>query len=128
MCGRVGTAMRNYLFIFLGAVSLLLGLVGILVPVLPTTPFVLLAAALFIRSSDRLYGWLVSSRLFGGRIKKFREQGGMTMKEKASAIALMWAMIGLTSVLAGFSIYVIALGAAGTIVMGLVIRTSSSGK
>ncbi|HNW27821.1 MAG TPA: YbaN family protein [Spirochaetota bacterium] len=116
--------MRDYVFIFLGALSLLVGLAGILVPVLPTTPFVLLAAALFVRSSDRLYRWLVSSRLFGGRIRKFREQGGMTMREKASAIALMWAMIGLSSLLVGFNMYVIALGAAGAVVMGFVIRTA----
>lgn len=116
--------MRNYILIFFGCVALLLGLVGIVVPVLPTTPFILLAAALFIRSSDRLYNWLVSSRLFGGYIQKFREQGGMTLREKAYALALMWGMIALSTVLAGFNMYIIALGAAGTIVMGIVIKTA----
>ena len=119
--------MRNYILIFLGCVSLLAGLVGIFVPVLPTTPFVLLAAALFVRSSDRLYGWLLSSRLFGKYVHAFREKGGMTLKGKASAIAMMWAMIALSSVLVGFKVFIVALGAAGTIVMGFVIKTVRPG-
>ncbi len=124
---RPEAIMRNYILIFLGCVSLLAGLVGIIIPVLPTTPFILLAAALFVRSSDRLYGWLLSNRLFGRYIHRFRKSGGMTLCEKACAIAMMWAMIVLSSILAGFNVYIVALGAAGTIVMGFVIKTVSPG-
>ncbi len=121
---RGGAFMRNYILIFFGCVSLLLGLVGIFVPVLPTTPFLLLAAALFVRSSGRLYDWLLSNRLLGAYIRNYRERGGMTLRQKACAIALMWAMIALSAVLVGFNAYVIALGAAGTVVMGLIIKTA----
>ncbi|MBN2159910.1 MAG: YbaN family protein [Spirochaetes bacterium] len=115
--------MLNYILIFFGLVSLAAGIIGIFVPVLPTTPFLLLAAALFIRSSDRLYRWLISNRLLGGYIRDFRERGGMTAGAKLSAIALMWGMIALSALMIGFNAYILALGAAGTIVMGAVIKT-----
>lgn len=58
----------------LGAFALALGVIGIFVPLLPTTPFLLLAAALWVRSSPRLYGWLLSHRRLGGYIRDFREK------------------------------------------------------
>jgi uncharacterized membrane protein YbaN (DUF454 family) len=115
--------MLKYLLIFLGLVSLAIGIVGIFFPVLPTTPFMLLSAALFIRSSDRLYRWLVSNRVFGRYIRDFKERGGMTAGGKLSAIALMWGMIALSSLMIGLNICLLALGAVGTIVMGAVIKT-----
>jgi len=115
--------MLKYILIAIGLVSLGAGIVGIFIPVLPTTPFVLLSAALFIRSSDRLYRWLVSNRLVGRYVRDFRERGGMTLRAKLSSIALMWGMIALSSLAVGCNPFLLALGAAGTIVMGLVITT-----
>lgn len=115
--------MQKYFYISLGMMSLVLGLAGILLPVLPTTPFLLLSAALFIRSSDRLYQWLTENPVLGSRIRRFREQGGMLLKEKIYAILLMWLMIGISLFFTGFNIYIILLGIIGTLVMGFKIKT-----
>ncbi|MDR2840025.1 MAG: YbaN family protein, partial [Paludibacter sp.] len=53
------------LFIILGLISLALGIIGIFLPLLPTTPFLLLSAALFARGSQRLYNWLINHRVLG---------------------------------------------------------------
>ncbi|MBE0638543.1 MAG: YbaN family protein [Bacteroidales bacterium] len=76
-----------------GVVSLALGLIGIPVPMLPTTPFLLLSAYLFARSSQRLYKWLIYHRYFGKYIRDYREKRGVPMKVKIGSIALLWATI-----------------------------------
>jgi uncharacterized membrane protein YbaN (DUF454 family) len=84
--------MIRLLLISGGTISLLLGLVGIFIPVLPTTPFVLLSAVLYIRSSPTLYNKIMTSRLTSRYLT--REAG---KKAVISAIVLMWAMIVLTA-------------------------------
>lgn len=114
------------LFAALGLACLSLGAVGVVVPGLPTTPFLLLAAALFLRSSDRLYRRLVSSRVLGGYIRRYRRQGGMTLREKILSMSIMWVMIGLSLwrlKSTGVRVAVAAVGVVGTVVMGRVIRT-----
>lgn len=74
----------------LGSVALALGIVGIFVPLLPTTPFLLLAAALWVRSSPRLYAWLLGHRYLGGYIRNFRENRAIPLRAKVVSIALMW--------------------------------------
>jgi len=116
------------LLIMAGFFCLALGLIGIVVPVLPTTPFVLLAAALFIRSSDSLHRRLLASPLFGRYIMDFNEKKGMTLRGKIFAISLMWAMIFLSACFIEtflWRIMLVLLGCAGTAVMGLMVRTVS---
>ena len=67
----------KWLLMSLGILAMVVGLIGVVVPLLPTTPFLLLAAACFVRSSDTLYDWLTSNRLFGGFIRDYREQRGV---------------------------------------------------
>lgn len=80
-------------YISAGTLSLCLGLLGIVVPGLPTTPFLLLTAALYLRSSGRLYNWLISNRYTGPYILNYRKNKGLTIKGKAYAIILQWVMI-----------------------------------
>jgi uncharacterized membrane protein YbaN (DUF454 family) len=75
--------------IVLGTVFLALGAVGLLIPVLPTTPFVLLAAACYLRASERLHRWLVNSRTFGPTIVAWQEHGAIPPRAKAIAIAMV---------------------------------------
>ncbi len=82
------------LLIVLGTLSVGLGLLGMLLPVLPTTPFLLLAAFCYARSSDRFYHWLMTNRLFGDVIRRYREGRGMTLKHKIVTLALEWSAIG----------------------------------
>jgi uncharacterized membrane protein YbaN (DUF454 family) len=84
------------LFIVLGTVFLGLGALGLVLPVLPTTPFVLLAAACYLRASDRLHRRLVTSRTFGPTIVAWQEHGAIPPRAKAIAIALIALTFGLS--------------------------------
>ena len=80
----------RFFIAFLGCVSLALGVVGIFLPVLPTTPFLLLSAALFVRSSDRLYNWLMEHKHLGPYIKNFRENRAIPLRVKIVSVTLVW--------------------------------------
>ena len=84
---------KRVFFIILGIIAVLLGLIGIVLPILPTTPFLLLGAAIFARSSDKFYEWLVGNKLFGIYIKNYREGNGVPLNVKVSAISFLWITI-----------------------------------
>lgn len=84
-----------------GSVSLGLGVAGIALPLLPTTPFLLLAAACYLRSSDRMYRWMLCNRIFGGHLSNYRAGRGMTMRAKAVTLVMLWAAIGYSAYLMG---------------------------
>ncbi len=71
-----------------------LGALGIFLPLLPTTPFLLLAAACYVRSSERLYRRLISIRWVGRYIKNYREGRGVPLFTKVTGIGLLWITIG----------------------------------
>lgn len=87
--------MKKLLLIALGLVSLGLGALGVVVPGLPTTPFLLLASWCFYRSSQRLQDWLLKSWL-GTYIRGYHRRGGMTIAQKASACGIMMTMVLLS--------------------------------
>ena len=74
----------------LGCVSLALGIAGIFLPLLPTTPFLLLAAALWVRSSPRLYAWLLRHPRLGEYVRNFRENRAIPLRAKVVSLTLMW--------------------------------------
>ncbi|WP_425915720.1 YbaN family protein [Pseudomonas sp. GWSMS-1] len=86
----------RYALLAIGWLSVALGVIGIFLPVLPTTPFLLLAAACFMRSSKRFYTWLVNHRQLGPWIVDYLEGQGIPLKGKVYAISLMWLSIGLS--------------------------------
>ncbi|MBD9414335.1 YbaN family protein [Pseudomonas sp. PDM16] len=86
----------RYLLLAVGWLSVALGVIGIFVPVLPTTPFLLLAAACFVRSSRRFYMWLVNHPRLGPWIRDYLEGNGIPLKGKIYAIGLMWLSIGFS--------------------------------
>jgi uncharacterized membrane protein YbaN (DUF454 family) len=75
----------------IGIISVGLGTAGVFLPLLPTTPFLLLAAACFIRSSDRLYQWLIHNRWFGSYIRNYQEHRALPLRAKVTALILLWA-------------------------------------
>lgn len=111
--------LKKVLFITLGTISLSCGILGIVVPGLPTTPFVLLAAWFYIRSSETLHQKLVSNRLLGKYISGYSQ--GVTRKAKYRIYALMWCMILLSSIFfienTTVRIIVVAAGIIGTVVV-----------
>lgn len=89
-CGNKLTALMKYLLAFLGTLALLLGVIGIFLPVLPTTPFLLLSAALYLRSSRRLYCWLMSHRRLGSYIKNFQVNKSIPLRVKVVSVSMVW--------------------------------------
>lgn len=83
----------NLLLISAGTVFLALGVIGIFLPILPTTPFLLLAAACYARSSKRFYNWLINNKLFGSFIKNYRDGRGVPLKVKVFTLSLLWITI-----------------------------------
>jgi len=83
---------RVLLFV-VGSISLFFGIIGIFLPLLPTTPFLLLTAACYIRSSERMYYWLLNNRWFGEYIKNYQAGRGIPLKTKIFAISIMWVSI-----------------------------------
>ena len=81
---------------FFGLICVALGALGVVVPGLPTTPFLLLASWLFYRSSPRLQQWLLDSWL-GKYIRTYHRRGGMTVSQKAGAVGIMVAMVLLST-------------------------------
>lgn len=82
------------LFIILGSLSLGLGVLGIFVPLLPTTPLLLLAAALYFKSSPRLYEWLLNHPRLGEYIRNIREYRAIPLRAKVVSVSLVWITIG----------------------------------
>ncbi len=81
-----------------GVVCVGLGAVGVVLPGLPTTPFLLLAAFCFSRSSERFHRWLLGHRWLGPYIRNFEEGRGMTRRDKLITIGTLWLTIGVTVV------------------------------
>lgn len=73
-----------------------LGALGVPLPLLPTTPFLLLAAACFLRGSPRLHAWMMSNRVFGSYLREYRAGLGIPATTKALAVVLLWLGIGLS--------------------------------
>lgn len=82
------------LLIILGSISFALAVAGIFLPLLPTTPLLLLAAALWIRSSDSLYNWLINHRVFGEYIQNFQKHRAIPLRVKIYAVSLVLITIG----------------------------------
>jgi len=83
-----------------GSLCLALGLVGMVLPLLPTTPFLLLAAACYVRSSERMYRWLLENKTFGPYLRGYLERRGVPLGIKVRAISMLWLAIGLSAVFA----------------------------
>jgi len=92
------SGVSRFLWIGAGTVCVALGLVGILLPVLPTTPFLLLAAVCYGRSSSRFLHWLLTNRWFGAYIQNYREGRGLPQREKVLTILGLWLTIGVSVV------------------------------
>jgi uncharacterized membrane protein YbaN (DUF454 family) len=91
------TRFKKWFFITVGTISVVLGFLGIVLPLLPTTPFLLLAAACYIRSSERFYNWLIYHKWFGSYIRNYREGRGISLTTKIIAITTIWLTIGYST-------------------------------
>ncbi len=88
--------LKKRLLFIAGTVSTAIGILGIFVPILPTTPFLLIAAACYVRSSQKFYNRLLNNRYFGAYIKNYIQGKGMPLKVKCFTVILLWITIGLS--------------------------------
>lgn len=95
----------RWLLISLGTICVCLGVIGIFLPVLPTTPFLLAAAWCYARSSEKVYMWLISNKWFGKYIKDYREGKGIPVIVKIITITLLWLTISLSIIFIVFNLY-----------------------
>ncbi len=90
---------QKALLVSIGTFFVGIGIIGIFVPILPTTPFLLLAAALYARSSQKFYKWLINNKYFGKYISNYREGKGIPLKIKIFAISILWITIGCSALI-----------------------------
>jgi uncharacterized protein len=122
----------KFLAIFIGTVFLILGIMGVFIPGVPTTPFLLLTAGLYLYGSESLYNKLLSHKYTGKYIVAYRNARGMTIQLKLYSIILMWCMILMSCFFFITEFWlktvVLLLGLAGTVVMGFVVPTIKRNK
>ena len=99
MKGQMRSLLRPLLLV-LGTLFVILGVVGMFLPILPTTPFLLLAAACYARSSDRFLHWLLNNRLFGAYVRNYREGRGMPRSTKILTLVALWLTLGMSAAFA----------------------------
>lgn len=85
--------LKKYLYILLGSVTLVIGTIGIFLPILPTTPLLLLTGFFYLRSSEKLHQWLIHHRIFGAYIYSYVTYKAVSLKTKISAISILWLSI-----------------------------------
>lgn len=104
---------KKWLLLTAGTISVVAGVIGIVIPILPTTPFLLLAAICYMHSSERLYIALTRNRVCGCYIRNYLEGRGMHIRAKILTLALLWLIIGVTIglVVSGLWIKIVLLSA-----------------
>ena len=123
-------SLRNYILTLIGFISLALGIIGIILPVLPTTPFILLSAWCFYHGSERFHDWIINHDYFGPIIEEYGDGEGMSKESKAKAIGMTWTAVLLTAVFILDSVFmraiIIVVAVIGTIFL-LRIKTRKKG-
>ena len=107
------TTIKQCLLICAGTLSLALGIIGAFMPVLPTTPFLLLTAYCYLRSSNRLYNWLINHRVFGTYIYNYITYRAVTRSTKIGALFFLWVTLLASIILTAnlhLAIFLLAVG------------------
>ena len=97
-CKKQGQKIVRTLWLVAGTICVMLGTIGIVLPILPTTPFLLAAAACYYKSSPRMHRWLLNNKWFGEYIRNYTEGKGLTKKTKVTALTVLWVTIGFSTV------------------------------
>jgi uncharacterized membrane protein YbaN (DUF454 family) len=117
---------KKWILLLLGIFFLVLAMIGIFIPLLPTTPLLLLSAACFIRSSDRLYRWLINQKIFGKYIRNYREHKAVSLRTKIVGLLFLWGTISYAIFMVSQNIYLdifLLLIAIGVSIHHLLLKT-----
>jgi uncharacterized membrane protein YbaN (DUF454 family) len=123
--------LKRRLLIIAGTLSTAIGIIGIFVPILPTTPFLLLAAACYLRSSQKFYNWLLNARFIGAYVRNYVQGRGMPLKIKMMTILLLWITITCSIIFAVQALIIrviLLIIAIGVSVHILLIKTTKGNK
>ncbi len=118
--------LRRTLYFSMGLCCLLLAIIGVVLPLLPTTPFVLLAAFCFSRSSSRFHAYLLNHRLFGPLISEWERYGVISLKVKLFSSSMMLVMVSYPIVFKSLPLWVDLLAAASVLLALLFIWSRPS--
>ncbi len=88
---------QRFAYKFAGITSFIFGMIGVVMPLVPTTPFLLLSVWCYARSSEKLFYWLIYHRVFGEYIRNYRDKKGIPMKVKVWVLILLWATISFSA-------------------------------
>jgi uncharacterized membrane protein YbaN (DUF454 family) len=88
-----GHPIKQYAFLVLGTLSLVIGMIGVVIPVLPTTPLLLMASFFYLRSSKRMYNWLITHKIFGSYIYCYVTYHAISPRTKVGALIFLWATL-----------------------------------
>jgi len=94
---RRPSSFKRGIFVVAGTISLGLGAAGVFLPILPTTPFLLLSAACYYKGSERMHRWLLNNKLFGSYIRNYNEGKGISQTAKIFTLFLLWITIGYSA-------------------------------
>jgi uncharacterized protein len=111
-------SIKKYLFIFLGSLSLALGVIGVFIPVLPTTPFLLLASFFYLRSSELMYNWIINHKILGAYIYSYLTYKAIPKKTKIGTMFFLWSTLIISMILVSslhIRIFLVAVGICVTV-------------
>jgi len=91
--------LKTNILVILGSLFLIIGAIGIFIPLLPTTPFLLLAAYCYIRSSKKLYDWLMGNKVLGNYIHNYFEHKAISIRAKISTMVILWVGLSVSMLL-----------------------------
>ncbi len=117
----VGFMGKILLFSF-GTISLGFGIIGIFIPGLPSTPFFILSASCYLKSSKRFYNWLINNPIFGKDVKRYLEKGSLALKTKIKAIIIIITMLSFSLILVSKLLIKIIILIAGVIGIFVLLR------
>ena len=115
----------KYLMIGLGSICLALGTIGILIPVLPTTPFLLLASFFYLRSSEKLHQWMIHHKVFGPYLYNYLTHRVVPARAKVIALVTLWASLSFAMTLIPLIAVRIGVGAIGLAVTIYILSLKS---
>ena len=128
MLRDTGAPIKNWLLASAGTIALALGIIGLAVPVLPTTPLLLLAAFCYVRSSQRLYRWLLSNKVLGPYIVNYMKHRAVARRAKILAICMLWVSLGVSVFLIDVLWVRLLLAAIGIAVTSHILSLKTIGK
>lgn len=118
----MGSAFKRHLLVAAGFVCVGIGVVGVIVPLLPTTPFLLLAAYCFLRGSPRWHAWLLGNRVFGRYIHDYLAYRAVPRRMKIGALAVLWVCLSVSAALVCIWYVALILVTIGVVVTVHIVR------